>query len=129
MAAPSTRRESLYRQNILDHYKSPHHWGKLTSPNVKADGANPLCGDELHLELNVSGGKISGIAFSGQGCAISIASASMLSDEVVGKTIEQARRLPSSRLLELLGIDPGPSRLKCALLSHATLQKAVEKKK
>lgn len=120
-------REALYRQNILDHYKHPHHFGHLEAPDVQQDGSNPLCGDELHFEMKISGGKISGIAFSGRGCAISMAAASMLADDVMGKSTEQARLIPPSRVLDLLGIDPGPSRLQCALLSRRTVQQALAK--
>ncbi len=120
-------RETLYRQNILDHYKHPHNWGKLPDADAHAEDSNPLCGDELSVDLKITGGEVSGIGFSGQGCAICLSSASMLSDMALGKDTKSAFAITKQQLLSEIGIDPGPSRLKCALLSYKVLKLAIAK--
>lgn len=118
--------DSLYRDEILEHYRRPHNFGTLEHPDVSYEGSNPLCGDRITLMLDLdAAGTVTDVAFSGRGCAISQASASLLTDTLRGRSTEDLRRLGKDDVLELLGIEIGPARLKCALLSLDTLQRAL----
>ena len=118
--------DDLYRDYILEHYRRPHNFGVLESPSASIEGSNPLCGDRMTLQIHVQGGIVDQVAFTGRGCAISQASASLLTDEIKGKPLAEVAAFRADDLLELLGIEISPARLKCAMLSHDTLQRALE---
>jgi nitrogen fixation NifU-like protein len=117
--------DDLYRDYILEHYRRPHNFGVLDNATATQEGANPLCGDRITLQLRVIGDQIAAVGFTGRGCAISQASASLLTDEVKGKEVDAAAAMKASDVLDLLGIEISPARMKCALLSLETLQGAL----
>jgi nitrogen fixation NifU-like protein len=120
---------NLYSENILDHFRFPRNFGHLKNPDAKSTESNPLCGDRLGVEVKYKKNSriIEQIRFSGEGCAISIASASMLTVLVTGMGNEEVFKLNQNDIEKLLGIKPSYSRLKCALLSLETLHKALGK--
>jgi nitrogen fixation NifU-like protein len=118
--------DQLYREFILDHYKHPHNHGSLDHADMEAHDLNPLCGDELTFQLALDAdGKVEQVAFDGHGCAISQASASMLSDELKGKTPQELLAMDHTTVLELLGIDISATRMKCAMLSVKVVKAAA----
>jgi nitrogen fixation NifU-like protein len=118
--------DDLYRDYILEHYRRPHNFGVLESPTASFEGSNPLCGDRITMQLTVEDGVVTDIGFTGRGCAISQASASLLTDEIKGKAVDEVAGFGASDLLELLGIEISPARLKCAMLSFDSLQHLLD---
>ena len=118
--------DDLYREVIVEHYKNPGHRGKLDPADIKFEDENPLCGDHLEIDLRVDKDDIVREAvFSGHGCAISQASADLLLESIIGKSVDEVKKLNKDDVLELLGIELGPVRLKCALLSLKVLKAGV----
>ncbi len=110
-----------YREYILDHYRDPRNYGKLEHPDVHAEDSNPLCGDQLSLDLSLEGNRVKEVRFQGRGCAISQAAASMLTEMIEGKTIDEVVSLGRDDVLDALGIPISPARTKCAFLSLRVL--------
>jgi nitrogen fixation protein NifU and related proteins len=123
--------DDLYREFILDHYKHPRRRGSIEEPDARAEGVNPLCGDEVTISVSFGGDgdTIEDVRFEGRGCAISQASTSMLMEMVHGRTATEVAEMPKDELLETVGIPLGPVRLKCALLGLTTLKLALHKSK
>jgi nitrogen fixation NifU-like protein len=118
--------DDLYREIIIEHYKNPSFRGHLTPNNISFADNNPLCGDHIEVNLRVDGsGNVSDARFDGHGCAISQASADLLMESIQGKSIEDIKKLNKQDILDLLGIELGPVRLKCALLSLKVLKAGV----
>jgi nitrogen fixation NifU-like protein len=115
--------DDFYREIIIDRYQNPHFKGELDPHDITFEDSNPLCGDELRIDVRMNGeDKIEEARFSGRGCAISLASADLLLEYVQGKSIEEVKALSKDDVLDLLGIELGPVRLKCALLSLKVLK-------
>jgi nitrogen fixation NifU-like protein len=117
--------DDLYRDYILEHYRRPHNFGVLEDATTSYEGSNPLCGDRLTMQLGIRDGIVERVGFTGRGCAISQASASLLTDEIKGKPLVEVLKLGSDDVLDLLGIEISPARMKCAMLSLDTLQHAI----
>ena len=122
--------EQLYREVILDHYKSPRNHGLLADADASAEGQNPLCGDEITVSVRLGAGDVvEDVGFEGRGCAISQAATSMLTDLVKGRTAQEVASMPKEELLDELGIPLTPVRLKCAILGLGVLKLALHKSK
>jgi len=116
----------IYREIILDYYRNPRNFGKIDSPDIAIRDSNPLCGDEIEIHMKFDGEKLKDIKFTGKGCAISQASASMLTEMVMGKSLEDMKKINKEDILESLGLpNLGPARIKCALLSLKTFKLGV----
>lgn len=111
--------ESLYRDHILQHYKEPHNQGAVDDPDAEVTVANPTCGDELTFTVSTSGGRIDDIKFNGSGCALSIAAASLLTDELQNEPVERLDDIADAAVFDLVGLEKdavSPMRVKCVLL-------------
>lgn len=118
--------DDLYREIIIEHYKNPSYRGVLEPNDISFEDENPLCGDHIRIDLRVNAEQvITEAAFSGHGCAISQASADLLLEFILGKTIDEVKKMRKEDLLELLGIELGPVRLKCALLPLKVIKAGV----
>jgi nitrogen fixation NifU-like protein len=142
VAIPEPQFDELYRELILDHYRRPRNRGRLEDATYRLEGINPVCGDEVHLDLLIANDRVEDVAFEAQGCSISQSSTSMLTDIIKGKSIEDAMRIlrkfkammleeaepdPEIGDLEALqGVAKFPVRIKCAILSWNVLQEALE---
>ena len=115
----------IYKDIILDYYRHPRNFGDLPEPDVRSKDSNPLCGDVIEMQIKVRDGKIDDLRFKGRGCAISQASASMLTELAKGKTLDEVKALGKEDVLNMLGIDPGPTRIKCALLGLKVMKLGV----
>lgn len=112
----------LYKEEIIDHYKNPQNFGKLSSFTASSRQINPFCGDEIEMFINFSGDKISDVSFDGHGCAISIAATSLLTEYIKTKTKRELTKYTKGDMLNLLGVEVSETRKKCALLGWAVLQ-------
>ena len=118
--------DDLYRELIIDRYKNPRYRGTLDPHDITFEDDNPLCGDHIRIDLRVDGDdRVSEVAFDGHGCAISQATADLLAESVVGKTLDEVKLISKQDILDMLGIELGPVRLKCALLSLKVLKAGV----
>ena len=117
--------DELYRDQILEHYKRPHNFGALDSPDLEFEDTNPFCGDEQHVMIKLdSDERVAEVTFEGKGCAISTAATSLLTDELTGMSREEILRMPKETVLELLGIDISATRMKCAMLGLKIVKSA-----
>jgi nitrogen fixation protein NifU and related proteins len=117
--------DDFYRDYILDHYRHPRNFGSLERADVEAEDLNPLCGDQIRIELKLDDGVVSDVRFSGKGCAISQASASMLTERVKGMKLADIAKLSKDVVLEDVGIGISPTRMKCAMLGLRVLKSAA----
>ncbi|ERH10624.1 MAG: SUF system FeS assembly protein, NifU family [halophilic archaeon J07HX64] len=118
----------LYRQQILDHYKNPRNYGEIEEPTFTHVGENPMCGDTIEMDVVLDDDEetIERVAFEGDGCAISQASASMLSEQLQGLTVEELREMDRDDVTEMLGVDISPMRVKCAVLAEKVAQDGAD---
>ena len=115
----------IYKETILDHYRHPRNYGDLPNANAHAKDANNLCGDVIEMQVRVTAGMIEDVRFRGEGCAISMATASMLTEFSKRKRVSEVKKLGKDDLIRFLGADPGPARIECALLALGVLKAAV----
>jgi nitrogen fixation NifU-like protein len=117
---------NIYREIILDYYRNPRNFGYIENPDITSRDSNPLCGDELEIFINMKDNKVNDVKFAGKGCAISQASASILTEMIMGKDLDYLKKVSKEDILESLGlVDLGPARLKCALLSLKVLKSGI----
>src|SRR5436190_19804323 len=109
--------DSIYKEEILDHYKNPRNFGEMADADIRVDANNPLCGDRLYMDLKVKDGIVQDVAFTGRGCAISQASASMLTEDIIGQPLTELANLIRQDMLDNLGIQVSYAQMKCTLPS------------
>ena len=117
--------DNMYADIILDYYRNPRNYGTIKDADIKARDSNPLCGDEIEINIKLNGNSVKDVKFSGKGCAISQAAAGMLTEMVTGKTLEEAAKLTKKDILDMLSIPISHVRIKCALLSLKVLKLGV----
>lgn len=123
---PGFAGEGMYRENIIDHYKNPHNHGTIENADIKFTENNPLCGDVITVTLKVNSHKVDDVKFTGQGCAISKAATSMLTDEIKGKDLEEVKKFSRDDVVDMLGIEIGPVRTKCAVLGLIAVKEGIK---
>jgi len=116
----------IYQENLIDHYNNPRNYGSFDKASTAAKAENVSCGDSINIELMMSGKKISDIRFNGEGCAVCIASTSLLTEFVKGKNLDQCKNLSYSDIKSLLGVELSPSRIKCASIGLEALKLAIK---
>ena len=121
-----TEEQEIYKENIIDHYKNPRNKVALPACTICQNNVNPLCGDQITMYFDIQGGMIQQLSFTGQGCAISQAAASMLTEEFHGKTLAEVQSFTLENMLKLLGIPISPARKKCAFLALTTIHQGVQ---
>ena len=113
---------NIYQEELLDHYENPSNYGTLPNPDISHEEDNPLCGDRIRMDLYVEDDTIKDVRFSGHGCTISLAAASMLTEKIKGKTLTEVKNLSRDDIMDMIGIPLGPVRVKCALLALKVLK-------
>ena len=113
---------NIYQEELLDHYENPSNYGTLPNPDISHEEDNPLCGDRIRMDLMVGDGIIKEVRFSGHGCTISQAAASMLTEKIEGRSLEEIKNLSRDDIMDMIGIPLGPVRVKCALLALKVLK-------
>jgi nitrogen fixation protein NifU and related proteins len=124
---PNYAGDGMYRENIIDHYKNPHNHGTIEDADIKFAEHNPFCGDLITITIKLEKNNIRDIKFDGKGCAISHAAASMLTDEVMGKPLEEVKKINREHVVNMLGIEVGPVRTKCAVLGLAAMREGIKR--
>ena len=117
--------DSLYAEEILDHYKHPHNFGQIENADIHIEANNPLCGDRLSMDVRVKDGVVEDVRFSGRGCAISQAAASMLTDRMIGEKLDDLASTTRDDIFDMLGVEVSYARMKCATLSLGLLRQAL----
>ena len=123
---PDYAGEGMYRENIIDHYKHPHNHGTVGNADIRQTENNPLCGDVVTVSLKLNEGKVKDIKFEGRGCAISQAATSMLTDDIKGKTLEDVKKISREDVVNMLGIEIGLVRTKCAVLGLVAIKEGIK---
>jgi nitrogen fixation protein NifU and related proteins len=118
--------DDIYKENILDHFRNPRNFGEVVDAEIKNSQVNATCGDMIKLSVKLENGKIKDVKFNGNGCAISMASSSMLTEKLKGKTLDEVKKISNDDVVEMLGIELGVVRMKCGLLCLNTLNKGIE---